>query len=71
MRACVKIMSVSVTDGNASEPADALLALATPSPPAAVEPPSPLLLTAVPHHVATQRTGILSLESAAILRAHM
>ncbi|EIE18046.1 hypothetical protein COCSUDRAFT_45675 [Coccomyxa subellipsoidea C-169] len=44
-------------DGHASKPADALLALATPSPPAAVEPPSPLLLTAVPHHVATQRTG--------------
>lgn len=42
-----------------SDPADALVALASPSSPAAAteQPAVPLTLTAIPHHVATQRTG--------------
>lgn len=47
-------------DADASGPVDALLALASPPPPAAVEPASALTLTAIPHHVATQRTGAQS-----------
>ena len=46
-----------ITDVDESGPVDALLALASPPPPAAVEPASALTLTAIPHHVATQRTG--------------
>ena len=53
-------VSVSLTDVDTCEPADALLALASPSLPAAAteQLAAPLRLTANPHHVATQRTGI-------------
>ena len=52
-------VSVSLTDVDTVEPADALLALASLSLPAAAtkQPAAPLRLTAIPHHVATQ-TGI-------------
>ena len=51
---------LSITDVDASGPVDALLALASPPPRAAMEPASALALTAIPHHVATQRTGTQS-----------
>ena len=52
-------VSVALTDMDMCELADALLALASPSLPAAAteQPAAPLRLTAIPHHVATQRTG--------------
>lgn len=51
-------ISVALTDVDTCEPAHALLALASPSSPAAGtdQLAVPLRLTAVPHHVATQRT---------------
>jgi hypothetical protein len=52
---------MSLTEVDTGEPADALLALASPSLPAAAaaseQLAAPLRLTAIPHHVATQRTG--------------